>query len=143
MAIVKDIISIFYAFSSGIVIAGAVFAFITMVGVVPRIAQKTNTESYMKYYEEVILFGGIFGGTSDFFKYYVHIGSFFTVIFSFCIGVFFGCLAVSLAEVLNVIPILSRRTQLQKGLTIFIISIALGKSLGSLAYFLLPGFISK
>ncbi|MGN1318179.1 MAG: stage V sporulation protein AB, partial [Lachnospirales bacterium] len=62
------------------------------------------------------------------------------IIYSLCIGIFFGCLAVSLAEVLNVIPILSRRINVQKGIKYFILSLALGKALGSALYYFLPGF---
>jgi len=143
MMLAKNIFVAAFGFSSGVVISGAVFAFIVIIGVVTRIAQKTGTEQYLKYYEEVILWGGILGGTSSFYIYHLPIGNTFLVIASFCLGIFIGCLAVSLAEVLDVIPILSRRGRIQKGLTIFVIAIALGKLCGSLAYFILPGFTSK
>jgi len=47
---------------------------------------------------------------------------------------------MSLAEVLNVIPILTRRGRLQHGMFYFVLAIALGKLVGALLYFLIPGF---
>lgn len=140
MEILKIIAMIIIGFGGGIVISGAVFAFIAIIGVVPRLAQKTNTEKYIKLYEEAIILGGIFGTSTLLFNYNVYIGSVLTVIYSTCIGIFFGCLAVSLAEILDVVPILSRRCRIQSGMKIFIFSIALGKLIGSLLYYFVPGF---
>ena len=49
--------------------------------------------------------------------------------FSLAIGIFYGIIAVSLAEVLNVLPIIHRRFNLNKGLQYFLLSLALGKHL--------------
>ncbi len=125
---------------AGIVISGAVFAFIAIIGVVPRLAMKTKTEKFIKLYEEMIVFGGIFGAFTIMYDYYIPIGAIPVIILGLCIGIFYGCLAVSLAEVLNVIPILSRRTRLYKGLKYFITALALGKMTGSLLYYFVEGF---
>jgi stage V sporulation protein AB len=138
--IIKQAVSILIGFSSGVVISGAVFAFITVLGVVPRFAHKTGTGSYTKLYETALMTGGILGTLAGIMKPYIPIGSVAVVIVGLCIGIFFGCLAMSLAEVLNVIPILSRRGRLHKGMFFFVLAIALGKLGGSLLYFLKPGF---
>ena len=140
MEILKIFLAILISFSSGILISGAVFAFIAIIGVVPRLAQKTRTETKIKLYEEAIIFGGILGTLSMLFVVHIPIGKFLAVIYSGCIGVFFGCIAVSLAEILNVIPILARRGHIKKGLKYFICAIAIGKLVGSLLYSIIPGF---
>ena len=142
MNILKNLMCILIGFGSGIVISGAVFAFIAVIGVVPRIAQKTRTEEYIKLYEEALIMGGIFGTSLDFFDFYIPIGHIGTIIYSLCIGVFFGCVAVNLAEVLNVIPILARRASMRRGLALFVWALALGKFIGSLLYFFVPGYYS-
>ena len=142
MEFFKYIILIILGFGAGVVIAGAVFAFIAIIGVVPRLAQKTKTQKYIKFYEEAIIWGGIFGTSTMLIEYYLPIGSVLTIIYSLCIGIFYGALAVSLAEVLNVIPILSRRGRIKEGMMYFITAIALGKLLGSLLYYFVPGFFS-
>ena len=134
------ILAIIIAFASGIIISGAVFAFITIIGVVPRLAQKTRTEDSIIIYEEAIIVGGILGTLSMIFNFYIPIGKFFAVLYATGIGIFFGCLAVSLAEVLNVIPILTRRGKIQTGLKYFIIAVALGKLIGAIIYSRIPSF---
>jgi len=127
-------------FGSGVVISGAVVAFITILGVVPRLAQKTKTTQYIKWYESALVMGGIFGTIGGLFNLYLPIGRPMTMLVGLCIGIFYGVLAMSLAEVLNVIPILTRRGRVQKGMFFFVLAIALGKLTGSLLYALVPGF---
>ncbi len=127
-------------FGSGLFVAGAVVAFIAIIGVVPRLAQKSGTKKYIKLYEEAIIAGGIIGACDMYFDFYLPIGRPLVIFLSFCIGVFYGSLAVSLAEVLNIIPILTRRARLQQGLRWFVCAIALGKLTGSLLYYFVPGF---
>ena len=129
-------------FSSGLVIASAVCAFITAIGMVPRLAQKTGTENNAKIYESAIAIGGLLGAVSGIVNPYLPIGSLAVTAIGFAVGIFHGVLAMSLAEVLNVIPILTRRARLQQGMFFFILAIAMGKLCGSLLYALVPGFHS-
>lgn len=138
--VLKYILLIIIGLGSGGVIAGGVFAFITIIGIVPRFAQKTGTQKYMPIYEDAITVGGILGTSTMFIDYSIRIGSILAALYSLCIGVFIGCLAVSLAETLDVIPVLSRRTRLEKALSVFIIVLALGKMTGSILYYIIPGF---
>ncbi len=140
MLILKYLILILLGIGSGAVISGAVFAFISIIGIVPRLAEKTKTNKYIVFYENAIITGGIFGAFSIMFNYYIPIGVIPAMLFGFFIGIFYGCLAVSLAEVLDVIPILTRRTRLYKGLKYFIIAIALGKATGAILYYFVDGF---
>ena len=140
MTALKLLLLIILGFGAGVVIAGAVFAFIAIIGVVPRLAQKTKTKKYIKFYEEDIIWGGIFGTTTLLVDYYIPIGTLAVMILSLCIGIFYGGLAVSLAEVLDVIPILSRRGRIKEGMMYFIFAIAIGKLLGSVLYYFVPGF---
>ena len=140
METIKAIMAVILAFSSGIIISGAVFSFIAIIGVVPRLAQKTRTEDKIRFYEEAIIWGGIIGTASMIYDFYIPIGKFFAMLYAGCIGIFFGCLAVSLAEILNVIPILTRRGRIQTGLKYFILAVALGKLMGAIIYSRVPGF---
>ena len=140
MTLLKGAFLIALGFSSGAVISGGVFAFITVLGIIPRLAQKTRTESCAKFYEEVILAGGVFGGLASFFKLRVPVGPVLAVFLSLCAGIFFGALAASLAETLKVIPVFTRRARVQKGMFFFVLALALGKLCGSLLYFAVNGF---
>jgi len=133
-------ILIFVGLASGMVVASAVFAFITAIGIVPRLAQKTRTPMYCRVYESAISLGGILGSFASFSQIRLPGGEIIAVIFSLAVGIFYGVLAMSLAEVLDVIPILTRRGRFKKGLFFFVLAIALGKLIGSLMYFLVSGF---
>jgi stage V sporulation protein AB len=125
---------------SGMFVSGAVFAFITVVGIVPRFAQKTRTQNSCRFYESAISLGGIFGAVAIFMQLRTPLGAFVLAFLSLCAGIFYGSLAMSLAEVLDVFPILARRGRVQRGIFFFVLAIALGKAIGSLLYFLIPGF---
>jgi len=140
MEALKVVTAVLIGVGTGLVVSGAVFAFITIIGVVPRMAQKTKTERYIKVFETAIICGGIFGTITGVVNLSLHIGTVSVVLLSLGNGIFFGALAMSLAEVLNVIPILTRRTRLQHGMTYFVLAIALGKLAGALIYFLVSGF---
>ncbi len=140
MEIIKHFTLILIGFGSGLVIAGAVFAFIAVIGIVPRLADKTGTTRYIKIYEEAIIAGGILGCVIMLADPYLPVGRVAVIIYSLLVGIFYGCLAVSLAEVLDVIPVLARRVRVRQGLKWFVAAIALGKLAGSLLYYFVPGF---
>lgn len=138
--LLKGALAVFIGFSSGAVIAGGVFALIAVIGIVPRMAQKTNTQKYAMLYEEAIIFGGLAGAVAQSFGLHIHTYWALSALLSFCGGIFFGCLAMSLAEALDAIPILTRRIRVQQGMFFFVLFFAMGKLMGSLLYFLVPGF---
>ena len=140
MNIFYTIILIILGLASGGVVAGGIFAFISAIGIVPRMAKRTVTQKYIPLYEDAITLGGIFGTTTLFIRYHLPIGNICAAIFAFANGIFVGCLALALAEVLNVIPIFLRRSRIIRGIPIFICSIAFGKILGSMLYFTVKGF---
>ena len=55
-------------------------------------------------------------------------------------GIFAGCLAGALAEVVNIIPIFSRRIKLRKGFPYMVKAAAVGKCIGCLIQFYDSGF---
>ena len=59
----------------------------------------------------------------------------FLVVQGLFIGIFVGCLAMTIAELLDAIPIFARRTRMKKGLEWATAFIAMGKLVGSLTYF--------
>ena len=132
---------IIIGFCGGVIIAGGVFAFLAIIGVVPRLAIKTGTQKRIKLYEDCLMIGGVFGTLNLPFELSIPLGIPALLVFGLAGGVFVGSVAVSLAEVLAVIPILSRRIHLKRGMAIFMVALALGKMIGALIYFLIPGFV--
>lgn len=121
--------------AAGGVTAAGVFAVITVIGIIPRLAGKTHTAKWIHWYEWAVILGGVLGNVVDLFQIPIGGGVLFVALFGFGSGMFVSCLIMSLAEVLDVFPILCRRVRLTVGIPYIILGLALGKTVGSLLFF--------
>ncbi|MBQ1193161.1 MAG: stage V sporulation protein AB [Lachnospiraceae bacterium] len=125
---------------AGFGVSAAVFALITSIGIVPRMADKTHTGKYVRLYEIFILLGGTLGNIFIIFTPSFSLPVIFLGFIGIFFGIYVGCLATALAEALNVTAVFSRRLRLHNGLGMIILSLGLGKCFGSLCYFFLNFF---
>ena len=146
-------ITVFAFLGFGLLSSGGVFTVFVTVGLVPRFADKTHTANKILWYENCIVAGAVLGCifsvygdffTSLFGKQAVenishwHLwGNWILAIFGIFAGMFVGCFAIAIAEMLNTIPIFTRRVRLGKGIGIVMLMLALGKTIGSFLYFYL------
>ena len=80
-----------FGFSAGIAIAAGTFAFIIMIGIVPRIAARSNTAKHTFCYENAILLGGLCGDLlSVFLDVQIPGGRPLLILYGFCAGIFVG-----------------------------------------------------
>lgn len=142
--------------SFGLLASAGVFTVLVSVGLIPRFAGKMHVAKKVFALEEAVVLGTIIGGLFSIFSENMQIGSFvlsrqifgestvliwkcagsiFLCIWGAFAGMFVGCLALAIAEMLNSIPIFSRRISFRHGLGVAITAAALGKMLGSLIYF--------
>lgn len=121
---------------SGTAIAAGIFSLITKIGVIAQIALKTKTNAYVTSYETAVLFGGVLGTIFTTFHFSLSLPAITLLIGGLSYGIFLGCLATALAEALNVTAIFTRRLKLHKGIPFIVLSMALGKTLGSLIYYI-------
>lgn len=134
--LLKELFLGFIGLCAGGVIAAGVFAFLAIIGVFPRLIGKTKSNNEILLYETVIIIGGIVGNLSDIYEIPILFGgNLFLGVFGISVGIFVGCLVMSLAETLKALPVMNRRIHLAVGLQYIILSIGLGKLLGSLIYF--------
>ncbi|MDD3252469.1 MAG: stage V sporulation protein AB [Lachnospiraceae bacterium] len=132
----------FAGLAAGGVIAAGVFAFLAIIGVFPRLVGKTKTRQHILLYDTLIVLGGVAGNTMDLYEIPMVLpgGSLMhgavLGVFGLAVGVFVGCLVMSLAETLKTVPVITRRIHLAVGLQYVILSIAAGKLVGSLVYFI-------
>ena len=118
--------------SGGLLVAGGLFAFLALVGVVTRLAAGTTTAKYLMFYEDMALLGCTAGNLLFLYRFGLPLGNVFLAMYGLGSGVFTGCLAAALAEVVNMMPVLSERVNLKKGMTGIMVMFALGKLAGSL-----------
>lgn len=83
-----------------------------------------------------IALGGILGNAVFCFQIMIPCAGFILPFFGVLSGIFVGCWAMALAEILNVFPIFIRRVKLVRYIKWFIIGIALGKGFGACIGFL-------
>lgn len=122
-------------FSSGAAIAGGMFSFIIGLGVVSIFADRTHTGKNILLYEDSIALGGILANIVFIFRIPIPGGVFLLPVFGAFSGIFVGCWAMALAEILNIFPIFIRRVKLVRAIPYLIIGMALGKGFGALIYY--------
>ena len=139
--------------SFGLLASAGVFTVLVSVGLIPRFAGKTHTSKKVFLYEEMVVCGTITGGLVSIFEKRLKIGEWIlsrhllsetvwqglgnglVAVYGLFAGMFVGCLALAIAEMLNSIPIFARRIGFRHGLGVAMLAVALGKLCGSLLYF--------
>ena len=116
----------------GLLVAGGLFAFLALIGVVTRLAAGTTTAKYITFYEDMSLLGCVGGNLLFLYGFSLPLGNLFLGLYGIGAGVFTGCLAAALAEVVNMMPVLSERVSLKKGMAGIMTMVAIGKAVGSL-----------
>ena len=135
IAIAKDMAEAFVGISAGGAASAGVFALITVIGILPRWAARTRTARHVRWYEWSVIVGGTLGSLTFLLQPRLMGGVFFELATGLFTGIFVGGLIMSLAEVLDVFPILLRRGHIQAGIPWMVLSIGLGKTLGAYLYF--------
>ena len=120
----KHLLLGFVGLAAGSAVAAGTFAFLIMLGVVPRMVGKSRTAPEVLWYENAIIR-----------HVSIPLGHPLLYVYGICAGIFVGCNAMALAEVLKTFPILFRRAKLKTGLIYVVICLALGKTFGALWYF--------
>lgn len=122
--------------SAGFTVAGGLFALIIALGVVSRFAGKTHTAKYVFLYEDAVALGGILGNLISVYQFPLSLGKAGAGIFGIFAGIFVGAWAMALTEIVNIIPIFTRRLTLRRGMELIILTMALGRTLGALLYYI-------
>lgn len=137
----------------GVATSAGIFALLIKLGVVPRMVARCHLAEHALACENAIMLGTVAGGLLSLGEGDVWIGNLlpqslglqpgahwlallFICLLGLGAGIFVGCQAMALAEILNMFPILFRRLKLREGLGIMITALALGKMAGSLWYFI-------
>lgn len=144
-----------YGLSAGLLVSAGIFTVLLAVGLTPRFVGKTHTAKKIFLYEECIAAGAVIGTLFSAIPGMMHAGEWvrgqlaaggihgildiagevFLGVAGLFMGMFVGCLALAIAEMLDSIPIFARRTSFRHGVGIAILAVALGKLAGSLFYF--------
>ena len=130
MIAIKWAVLAFIGLSSGFAVAGGIFAFITMLGIVPRMAARTHTGKHILCYERMIILGGTLGNIWLLFHIPVPGTPLLMALYGLGAGIYVGCLIMALAEMMRLLPILVNRIQIKEGFPLLVAALAIGKFLG-------------
>lgn len=129
--LIKMAFMFFLGLTAGVLIAAGMVAFITVIGVLTRLAIRTNTAKRIMLYEDIVVVGSTIGNVINLFDIRLPFGMIGLIIFGFFAGSFVGCLAVALEEVIQIFPIMTHRLKLKMGIPIIVLCLALGKGVGA------------
>ncbi|HIZ21784.1 MAG TPA: stage V sporulation protein AB [Candidatus Blautia faecigallinarum] len=127
----------FTGLCAGVIISGGLAGLMIGLSIIPRYAGITHTADCILLYEDAALLGTIAGVLTYLYRLPLPIGQGGLAVFGIFSGIFLGGWILALAEMADVFPVFCRRIRFLKGLPLVIVSIALGKSIGSLLFYFL------
>ncbi|AKP47657.1 MULTISPECIES: stage V sporulation protein AB [Bacillus] len=133
---IKEAIAAFVGLAGGLSVGGGFVAFLSVLGIVPRLTQLTKTVNKISYYEWAIVLGALFGCLISLWKVTYSFFPAFLIPIGLMYGIFIGMLAAALTEVTNVLPILAKRIGVDDQIVWLLMAIVIGKVAGSLFHWM-------
>ncbi|GIQ69393.1 stage V sporulation protein AB [Xylanibacillus composti] len=118
--------------AGGLIVGSGLVALLTVLDIIPRLAQVACMYKHVDWLERAVVSGAFFWTVADFFDLTFGHFALGAVLVGLLQGIFVGMLAAALTEVLNVLPILSRRLRMEAYMMWFVIAMMAGKVVGSL-----------
>ncbi|WP_338470150.1 stage V sporulation protein AB [Niallia sp. XMNu-256] len=128
----KHLFVLFIGLAGGFSVGAGYVAFLTVLGIIPRLTQLSKTMKMIQAYEWAVILGAVIGTVAILQEPHLHFPSFILIGFGLAGGIFVGMMAAALTEVLNVWPILAKRIGVEEKIVILMMALALGKVIGSL-----------
>lgn len=134
--IISIVFILFIGCASGLAVGSGFVAFLTVLGVIPRLTQLTKTMRLISWYEWAVVLGALVGTIGSLRDPVLNFPELTAIPLGLAGGIFVGMLAAALTEVLNVLPILAKRVRVDAKLEILLMAIVLGKIFGSLFHWI-------
>lgn len=130
--------------SAGIIVSGGICALFTAVEIIDRISYKFKIKNKSHIFEKTIFMGAVTGNLlivffeniSDLLNNGFGTNYIIMAVGGF-MGIFVGCLAMSIEEALDVPSIFFRKLGIKHHLRYVVLGIALGKLVGNIIYFII------
>lgn len=132
MMTLRMISAAFVGLAGGIATGAGFVAFLTVLGVIPRVTQLSKTQNKIRYYEGAVILGVVCFGFVGLRGIEMGLPYVTLCLMGILSGTFNGMLAAGLTEVLNVWPILAKRISIQEKIIYLLMALVLGKVFGSL-----------
>jgi stage V sporulation protein AB len=130
--VIKFIFIIFIGFAGGFSVGAGYVAFLTVLGIIPRLTQLTKTMKMIQLYEWAIVLGAVAGTLVLMQDIHFSLSPLILILFGLAGGIFVGMMTAALTEVLNVWPILAKRIGVEDKIVYLLMALVFGKIFGSL-----------
>ncbi|WP_449620296.1 stage V sporulation protein AB [Robertmurraya sp. Marseille-Q9965] len=130
--VIKIAFVMFLGLAGGLAVGSGFVAFLTVLGIIPRLTQLTKTMKMIVWYQWAVVLGALIGGFASLRDPSLYLSPFILIPLGAAGGVFVGMMAAALTEVLNVFPILAKRIGLEEKIVILMMAFVFGKIFGSL-----------
>ncbi|WP_123040857.1 stage V sporulation protein AB [Cohnella candidum] len=120
------------ALAGGFSVGSAFVALLIVLDLIPRLVQLTQAHRRSGLFESAILLGALYWISADQFHWILGWPAWLLLVPAVFQGVFVGMFAAALTEVLNVLPIISKKLRLKPYLFSLLMAMVLGKVAGSL-----------
>ncbi|GAA0599536.1 stage V sporulation protein SpoVAB [Virgibacillus siamensis] len=127
-----NILEIIIGLAAGLAVGGGFVAFLTVLGIIPRLIQLSRSAMYSQIYVVSVITGTVFGTYMSFADVNWDQPTMVLILWGAFHGVFNGMLAAALTEILNVFPIISKRIRMDDKLLWLLMAIVFGKIAGSI-----------
>jgi stage V sporulation protein AB len=138
--LIKAILTILVGLAGGLAIGASITAFFVVLGVTARIIKWSKREEYLVFYQISLVLGALLSCLVYFFDFTIKYLDFFTVPLGLLMGIFVGTIISALTETLDIISVAANKLSITKLVYLIVVVILLGKIIGSLVFFLIPGF---
>ncbi|MGG0890534.1 stage V sporulation protein AB [Cytobacillus horneckiae] len=129
---IKTIFVMFLGLSSGLAVGAGFVAFLSVLGIIPRLTQLSKTMKMIHFYEWAAVLGVMAGAMAAMWNPEFFFTPVVLIPIGLACGIFVGMLAAALTEVLNVFPILAKRIGVDGQIAYLLMAFVFGKIIGSL-----------
>jgi stage V sporulation protein AB len=130
--IIKIAFIIFLGLAGGLAVGSGFVAFLTVLGIIPRLTQLSKTMKLIVWYQWAVVTGALVGGFVSLRDPSLYLSPYVLIPLGAAGGIFIGMMAAALTEVLNVFPILAKRIGLEEKIIVLMMAFVFGKIFGSL-----------
>lgn len=142
---ITAILTVLIGTAGGLAIGASVTAFFTVLGIPARVIQWSRNRGSVLLYEISIVLGAIVSCLIYFFNFSlallnISLAKVLSLPVGLLIGIFVGMVAAALTETLDIISIAASKLKIIRWIYLIVAVTLLGKIVGSLLYFIIPGF---
>lgn len=129
--------------AEGVAVGAALAALVVLLAVAIRLAVVTGTEAWVTGYQWALVFGALTAAAYEVWPYSLHGPVVLAVLAGLGMGTFIGLVVAGLAETVGSLVLAGHRLGLRRALPFLVAALVLGKALGAVLWFSVPGLFSR